>query len=77
MPIALLEDFGLGRNIIHVLKKQKYGTAVLNVGRSKEGRDSKKVFVMMYGIYRREAKESATAYPVSIGAVWKVWVDSG
>jgi len=76
MPIALLEDFGLECKIIHVLTKQKYGTAALNVGRSRKGRDSKKVFIMMRGIYRRETKDSAAIYPAIIGAVREILVDS-
>jgi hypothetical protein len=68
MPIALLE---------YVLKKLKYGTAVLDVGCSRKEQDSKKVFVLMRGIYRRETKESAVIFPAIIGAVRVALVDSG
>lgn len=53
------------------------GTAVLNVGRSRVEQVSRKVFIMMRGIYRRETKESAAILPAIIGAVSKVLVDSG
>lgn len=77
MRIAHLEDFGLGRKIIHVLKKLKYGTAVLDVGCSRKEQDSKKVFILMRGIYRRETEESAAIVPAIIGTVSGVPVDSG
>jgi hypothetical protein len=68
MPIVLL---------IHVLKKQQYVIAVLTVDRSKVELVSRKVFIMMRGIYRRETKESAAIFPAIIGAVRVALVDSG
>lgn len=68
MPIVLL---------IHVLKKQQYVIAVLAVDRSKVELVSRKVFIMMRGIYRRETKESAAIFPAIIGAVRVALVDSG
>ena len=68
MPIVLL---------IHVLKKQQYVIAVLTVDRSKVELVSRKVFIMMRGIYRRETKESAAIFPAIIGAVRAALVDSG
>lgn len=77
MRIFLFTAYGLQTKIIHVLKKQKYGIAVLNVDRSRERRDSRKIFIMMRGIYRRETKESAAIFPAIIGAVRVALVDSG
>jgi len=68
MPIILL---------IHVLKKQQYVIAVLTVDRSKVELVSRKVFIMMRGIYRRETKESAAIFSAIIGAVRAALVDSG
>jgi hypothetical protein len=68
MPIVLL---------IHVLKKQQYVIAVLTVDRSKVGLVSRKVFIRMRGIYRRETKESAAILPAIIGAIRVALVDSG
>ena len=68
MPIVLL---------IHALKKQQYVIAVLTVDRSKVELVSRKVFIMMRGIYRRETKESAAIFPAIIGAVRVALVDSG
>ena len=68
MPIVLL---------IHVLKKQQYGIAVLTVERSKVELVSRKVFIMMRGIYRRETKDSAAIFPAINGTVRVALVDSG
>jgi len=77
MRIFLFTACGLQAKIIHFLKKQKYGTAVLNIDRSRKGRNSKKVFIMMRGIYLRETKDSAAIFPAINGAVRVALVDSG
>ena len=53
------------------------GTAVLIVGRSRQGRDGKKIFIMMRGIYRREIRSSTRSYPAIMVVVGKILVDSG
>jgi len=77
MRIFLFTAHGLQTKIIHVLKNQKYGIAILTVDRSREGRDSRKIFIMMRGIYRRETKDSAAIFPAINGAVREIRVDSG
>lgn len=77
MRNCLFTICGLKIKIIHILKKQQYGTVVLNTDRSRKGRDSRKIFIMMRGIYRRETKDSAAIFPAIIGAVRVALVDSG